>query len=381
MIFSNLYSQLDTRATCKSSGLKIQAYVKPFQAPIQWPNGNNTLQMEFVFSLPANGAMNTSNAPVPVSVSSPITGSIQSFPIGLANDRYIYTYYMPPAGGIGTMSDWATGSEHLCMELTFPSSVSGQFPRLDNCINSGSGGGQAYFYFEVNSTQRSDSEGDPFYDGLEGLYQSSDQYVQALAPLPIKLISFDANRLDTRSANVVWSTSSEINSSHFLIQRSFDKLNWTDIGQVKAAGYSQVIQSYDFVDQNVYDGKTANLTAYYRLYMVDLDNTASHSPIKSVQFSAAIKNDALAGSFLVYPNPASEGVHVEWDANQVDQPTAIEIYDMTGKLVHNVTVSDQTNQKYIDFTKSNLQPGLFLMRIMSGDQAIEHKQIVVSQNH
>ena len=370
------YAQpFDCRATCKSQGLTIQAWIKPFTQAVTWPNGTG-IQLIIVFSLPANGATNTTNAPMPVSATTPIgSGTPTLTTLFVANDRYNYSYqYLTNTAPATT---WPVNSENLAMTLTFGNNASGIFPRLDNLITGQGPGGANYFYFEINSVPRSDTEGDPFYNGLEGTYPSTDQYVQATAPLPIRLISFDVEKEGERSAYLSWSSSSEINSSHFEIQRSFDKKVWNHIGIVAAAGNSQIVQQYNFYDDNVYNGKDVSLNVYYRLKMVDIDERSEFSPMESVTFGKATY---VGKDILAYPNPASDGIQVEWDASQVDQPTAIEIYDIAGKLIYQTKVTDQTNQYYIDFGPTNIQTGLHLMRIMHGDVAIEHKQIVVSRN-
>jgi len=113
-----------------------------------------------------------------------------------------------------------------------------------------------------------------------------------------------------------------------------------------------------------------------------LDGSYEYSPIESVKFGNSSRDvvDNTA-DFFVYPNPASEGIHVEWDADQVKQPTSLEFYDLSGKLVYTEKVEDQTDQHYVDFTKTNIQSGLVLMRVMSGDESINYKQIVVGKDH
>lgn len=198
--------------------------------------------------------------------------------------------------------------------------------------------------------------------------------MSSMEALPLDLISFTATKYQERSSYLEWVTINEINTSHFIVQRSENAKNWVSLGRVEAAGNSVAIENYSFFDENVYNGTDARAKAHYRLLMFDLDGRMEVSPIASVSFG----NDTNKGrDFLVYPNPASDGVQVEWDAAQVDQPTAIEFYDVTGKLVHTVKVSDQTNQQYVDFGPTNIRSGLYLMRILSGEAAIEQRQIVV----
>jgi hypothetical protein len=203
-----------------------------------------------------------------------------------------------------------------------------------------------------------------------------------LQPLPIKLIDFSAEKSGEKSAMLNWSSASESNSSYFGIERSKDKVKWTNVGQVAAAGNSQIILNYQYLDKDVYSGVSSNLTVYYRLKMVDLDGSFSYSPIESVKFGNSSRDVVdNADDFVVYPNPASEGIHVEWDIDQVKQPTSLEFYDLSGKLVYTEKVEEQTDQKYVDFTKTNIQSGLVLMRVLSGDETINYQQIVVGKSY
>jgi len=206
--------------------------------------------------------------------------------------------------------------------------------------------------------------------------------IPGINPLPVKLLTFSAEKSGEKSAMLNWSTASESNSSYFAIERSKDQVNWTTLGQVQAAGNSQIIKNYQYLDNNVYNGVSSKLTVYYRIKMVDLDGSYEYSPIESVKFGNSSRDvvDNTA-DFFVYPNPASEGIHVEWDADQVKQPTSLEFYDLSGKLVYTEKVEDQTDQHYVDFTKTNIQSGLVLMRVMSGDESINYKQIVVGKDH
>lgn len=198
----------------------------------------------------------------------------------------------------------------------------------------------------------------------------------SMPSLPLDLVSFEANKMNEKSSHLVWTTVNEVNTSTFAVQRSFDKKNWVTIGNVKAAGNSVSIQNYSFVDENVYNGRDAVLNTYYRLHMIDLDGYNKVSPVRSVVFGSIVNTGR---EFAVYPNPASDGLQVAWDANALDQPTSLEFYDIEGRLVFTRKVSDNTNQEYIDLGLTNLQAGLYLLRIMNGTEPLEHRQIVVQR--
>jgi len=194
--------------------------------------------------------------------------------------------------------------------------------------------------------------------------------------LPLDLIAFNAQKFQERSAKLDWVTVNEINTSNFVVQRSFDKKHWNAIGSVKAAGMSINVENYSFTDVNVYNGIDSRLNVYYRLSMVDLDGRTRLSPIQSVVFGS---EGSKGREFVIYPNPASEGLQVEWDSQRDVQPTSLEFFDIQGKLVYSQVVSDNTNQEYIDFSKSTIQPGLYLLRILNGSEPLDYKQVVVGQ--
>lgn len=212
------------------------------------------------------------------------------------------------------------------------------------------------------------------FDGYPNLGMNfTDDYTPSLGLLPLNLLSFKAAKNGDRSSSLSWITTNEENTSHFTVERSFDRVTWTNIGSVEAAGYSLGIEHYSFDDMNVYNGRDSRLNVYYRLNMVDRDNSAKLSPTKSVVFASS----STSQGFAAYPNPASEGIHVEWTINDVEQPTMLEFYDLTGQLIYTQVVPEKSNQEYVDFTKTNILPGLYFLRIMSGDIPVDYKQVVV----
>ncbi|HZV69887.1 MAG TPA: T9SS type A sorting domain-containing protein [Saprospiraceae bacterium] len=216
------------------------------------------------------------------------------------------------------------------------------------------------------------------YDGqFPNFGNDFTDYTPAInTPLPLNLISFRAEKSGAKDALISWVTTNEENTSHFTVERSFDKKSWTKIGSVAAAGFSLGTEQYSFTDANVYNGRDSRLTSYYRIQMVDLDTRFKISPIESVVFG----NTGTKGrDFVVYPNPSSDGIQIEWDANLADQPTSLEFFDLQGKLIYAQKVSENTDQQYIDFGKTSILPGLYMLRILSGEEALDFKQIVVSQ--
>jgi hypothetical protein len=131
-----------------------------------------------------------------------------------------------------------------------------------------------------------------YYNRSTGTYGSSDTTgFAAMSALPMELISFDVVN-ENGSAKLQWSTSSEINSSHFELEKSIDGITWDIFNHLQAAGYSTNVINYRAFDYNLGTVKT-----YYRLKLVDFDGTWEHSDVRVI--------DQKTNSFSIYPNPSN----------------------------------------------------------------------------
>jgi len=137
-------------------------------------------------------------------------------------------------------------------------------------------------------------------------------------PLPVTLITFDAQKQELTSV-LTWSTSLEINSDRFEIERSQDAKNWDMLGMVKAATISREKSSYHFVDDSPESGQN-----YYRLKMIDLDGSFAYSAIKSVHFPE------FAWAKL-FPNPVNDVLQIIISNKRVRK---IRIIDSFGRVMY-----------------------------------------------
>jgi hypothetical protein len=162
-------------------------------------------------------------------------------------------------------------------------------------------------------------------------YEDYTPDVLGQAPLPITLTKFDVERFGERAARLLWSTESEINSSHFEIERSEDGLEWSYLGRVSAAENSTDIMHYNFIDDQLPISRNATTRFYYRLRMVDLDGEFDYSPVRSVSF----RSDEDI-SIRYYPNPAVDFINIDIKAGAavpLDAPVSLQVFDATGRLV------------------------------------------------
>jgi len=120
-------------------------------------------------------------------------------------------------------------------------------------------------------------------------------------PLPVKLLSFNANLDQAQTkVNLAWSTATETNTHHFVIERSIDGKNFTEAGTMAAAGNSNELKNYQLTD-NI---SSLNATViFYRLRQVDVDGEVTYSQTKIIRLS---KQTGNKNSLQAYPKPGKK---------------------------------------------------------------------------
>ncbi|WP_050774738.1 GEVED domain-containing protein [Dyadobacter fermentans] len=166
--------------------------------------------------------------------------------------------------------------------------------------------------------------------------------------LPVTLVTFTGKPQETNN-ELIWKTSSEVNFSHFEIERSVNARSFENIGKKVASESGR----YTFLDSD-----PPQATVFYRLKMMDLDTRYSYSKI------IAIENNALkpiVGNF--YPNPSSGEVYI--DINSIKKTSwKMTTYDLTGRLRAQKTVSLKPGLNVITIDK--LSPGLNILKFENG---------------
>jgi hypothetical protein len=184
-----------------------------------------------------------------------------------------------------------------------------------------------------------------------------------LAPLPVKLVSFTAQAAaDSRSAQLAWVTASEVNNAYFEVERSFDGATYAPLGRVAGQGVKTTTTTYSFVDQQGLSAQPAGLV-YYRLRQVDLDGTATYSPVRPVRLGAGAAAAQL--SLSLYPNPAQAGTTLDLSALPATASYQVQILDATGRQVQRLLLAGGQAQP-LDL--NSLTPGLLTV-LVTGTQA------------
>jgi hypothetical protein len=181
--------------------------------------------------------------------------------------------------------------------------------------------------------------------------------------LPVEMVSFTGVK-NRAVVDLLWQTASEINSSHFEIQRSVDGVNFETIGVENAAGFSNSLLAYNFTDTNPFKGMN-----YYRLKEVDTDGMVQYSDVVVVDFFTG--NSLLRVS--LYPNPMEDNAILSFDMPNEGR-ASVEVFDAVGRVVY---LNERTFIKGVNSLSLNdlaLASGNYFVRVLAQNALSETVQ-------
>ncbi|RYY67653.1 MAG: hypothetical protein EOO12_00395 [Chitinophagaceae bacterium] len=117
-----------------------------------------------------------------------------------------------------------------------------------------------------------------------------------------------------------WSTLTQSNTDYFVLERSTDARNWSEVNRQAAAGNNTAQLRYSFSDR----GATASY--YYRIRLADLDGRNSYSNVILLRRGAS-------GGWVLAPNPVTTTARVTAPATPANGPLAWKIVDADGRTV------------------------------------------------
>ncbi len=196
-------------------------------------------------------------------------------------------------------------------------------------------------------------------------YMGADENLSS--PLPIKLLTFSAAIVD-ENVHLNWTTASEINSAHFIVEASADGVNFKAVGKVLASGNSSTITKYNFVHNNAQ--RVIGNTIFYRLVAVDFDGLTEKSEMVNVKFGNKVDQ-----KLALYPNPFSKSISVSYVAATAGNAT-IQVTDLTGKVLLQLNKAIKVGANATELTElENLKQGIYILKLQFGDEQLIQKII------
>ncbi|MBX9850358.1 MAG: T9SS type A sorting domain-containing protein, partial [Cytophagaceae bacterium] len=190
--------------------------------------------------------------------------------------------------------------------------------------------------------------------------------VGSCGALPVNFSSFNVFQ-ENGKVKIQWSTSTEVNNSHFEIERSSNGIYFETIGKVNGKGNSNINNSYQYMDvpSQVYG------TWYYRIKQVDYDGNAHTTETIPV---ALEKQTELK----IYPMPVREGenLNVLFDLPE-DGAVDIQVKDVTGKIIYSKSINGSRGINEFVLNASEIVAGVYVLTMENLHTSINKSIVIV----
>jgi hypothetical protein len=183
-------------------------------------------------------------------------------------------------------------------------------------------------------------------------------------PTPVGYKLFDVKKTTTTNI-VAWTTSNEVNCSHFNVQHSTDGVNYKTISRVDSKaplGQSAIDINYSLVDNNPKMGYN-----YYRLEQVDLDGQKHMSRVVYVYWSDL-------KSVNIYPNPVTDFFNVEIESQKA-AIIEIKVTDATGKLLKTIKSNVLAGVNKLNVNMQEFAAGAYFVQVLENGKLTLTKNI------
>jgi beta-glucanase (GH16 family) len=180
--------------------------------------------------------------------------------------------------------------------------------------------------------------------------------------VPVELSYFKAEKVENNNI-LHWETLSELNNSHFEIQRSKNGIDFENIGTVQGKGTSLELKKYNFIDNDPL------MNSYYRLNQIDFDGTITYSTILNVE-----REKIKVSNISFYPMPVRENLIIEFESRVSDR-FYLTIRTINGSVVFGkwFNINHGENKLEIDF--KDLPKGSYIVQLKSAKKVINHQII------
>ncbi len=280
-----------------------------------------------------------------------------------------YTVTLTPNGKVVDIN-WTTaleqGNKYFVVQR---SADSVQFTSLDTIASEAPPGG-GYAYIVVDSTP---IVGNNYYrlesvdiTGHDSLYAVHKIVVSSTTstsppsgpPLPVTLTVYTATAIrNDRAVNVIWTTASEQGNKYFVVQRSSDSIQFSNLDTVAAAGLPDSGASYIYTDNAPVPGNN-----YYRLQRFDVDENDTLYKVLTVPTGGRWDSLLIPNQLQLSPNPATGLVYLHLVDSSLGA-VQVSVMDMQGRLLRVWAFQKQGIVWDQSVDVAGLAPGCYALQI------------------
>ena len=172
-------------------------------------------------------------------------------------------------------------------------------------------------------------------------------------PAPVELVFF-RGRSQNGQVLLEWQTASEVNNSHFELQKKQEDNTFRLVAIVNGAGNSASLVNYSYPDKDDFNG-----AAYYRLKQVDFDGSYCYSDIIYI-------NPEIINDLKISQKPTANSLNFCITGAE-DASINVYIIDELGRERYSTKYGIIQGQNRFSINTSFLPGGFYILRIASTD--------------
>ncbi len=194
---------------------------------------------------------------------------------------------------------------------------------------------------------------------------SLDAGFRPLAPLPVKLLSFNAI-LNKTTVSLNWKTENEVNINFLEVERSIGNETFKNIGMLFPKG-NATANNYSFSDEININEATVIL---YRLRFVNFSGFVEYSDIQKIIVPKTPNKDLAV---IAYPNPVVNELHVQIPAKWQNKEISYLLYNQSGVVVN--TLTNKAGKQIQNINVANLANGIYIVKAICNGEVAQQKII------
>lgn len=187
----------------------------------------------------------------------------------------------------------------------------------------------------------------------------------SLNALPVELNNFEvAPHGDKVIIN--WQTTSEINTSHFAVERSTNGVDFDLVKYTRSHGGINTTANYQLEDSNPFFGWN-----YYRLKMIDLDGSYEYSAVEAIKFKANT-------SIIAYPNPVRDVLFLQ-DTEWIESAVKVEIFNRNAVRIYEEDISLDGGHLQLNINQINEFPSGYYIVKITGSKGSKYTSFITAE--
>jgi hypothetical protein len=188
----------------------------------------------------------------------------------------------------------------------------------------------------------------------------------ALVPLPVELVEMDVKCISEGNM-ISWTTASESNSQYFSIEKSVDAINFTEVGQVKAAGNSKKTLSYSYIDRN-----ENTHVLYYRIKETDVNGNVKKYKIVSTEHCS------MKESSINVANTTDGKVFITFNS-EIKTDYTIYVYSLLGTLIKEKKITAGQGLTKMQLDTDGILSSVYLLKV-SSNLVTKNQKVAIAQH-